>query len=145
MTKVGEAAAGHVSSESVKRGHSHSALGPCAPLRFGAMIAELILIVVLLAFIAFGVYILILDVSRWRAKDGAGVQLPAPVAVTARSAPSGAVAPSRSESRRSVSASGKYDFRPSTLEGIIGDYQVKDLVAQMRDPSKRASQFGSHE
>lgn len=111
------------------------------------MLAELILVIILLCFIGFGAYVLYIDVTRWSGKDApslasSSVARSAPVSV-AVTPPAVASSTRSSESRRSVSsstsssASGKkHDFRPATVEGTIGDYQVKDLVAQMRDSTK---------
>lgn len=100
------------------------------------MLAELILIAVLLAFIGFGVYVLYVDVMRWQAKEGGPVPSLG-IAPVAKSLPSAAPSAPLTRVRSIHSSSGKHhDFRPATLEGTIGEHQVKDLVAHMRDPLK---------
>lgn len=99
------------------------------------MIMEMILIVVLLVFIGFGLYVLILDVTRWHAKDGNATPISLPLAAARSVSSVPTASPARADTRRSMSGK-HHDFRAATLEGTIGDFQVKELVAQMRDPSK---------
>lgn len=99
------------------------------------MIMEMIFIVVLLVFIGFGLYVLILDVTRWHAKDGNATPISLPLAAARSVSSVPTASPARADTRRSMSGK-HHDFRAATLEGTIGDFQVKELVAQMRDPSK---------